>query len=226
LSIWNYKYINQFSACWIPDFDDKDSLAGMLAHPKKLPVIPMRYIGLLTRFLKMDVPMIKDSLVVILSGPEPQRSLFENKLFEQLKNYKHKVTFVRGLPGNTEVPATSPGILVHNHLSTEALNKVICESEFVVGRSGYSTIMDIVALKKKSILIPTPGQPEQEYLARHLLDKKIIFSIDEDKFVLQTCVDEAKKFPYVMVDRKGTLFLEGVIDELDSLLGREKDFSD
>ena len=81
-------------------------------------------------------------------------------------------------------------------------------------------------MNKKSILIPTPRQPEQEYLAKYLFDKKIIFSIEEDKFVLQTCLDEAKKFPYVVEDRKDRSLLEEAINELDSLFGRKKDLSD
>ena len=103
---------------------------------------------------------------------------------------------VRGLPGNHELPDQLPGTEVYNHLSAVSLNELICSSEFVIARSGYSTIMDLVQLGKKNILIPTPGQPEQEYLAAFLHSKKIIFSVTEDEFVLEKCLQEAKQFSF------------------------------
>ena len=219
LSALNYKFINRFSACWIPDTENDYSLAGILSHPEKLPAIPIRYMGWLTRFIKLDLPIIKESLLIIISGPEPQRSFFEKKLVSQIKNYRGKVTFIRGLPGNNEVPVVSPNVFVFNHLSTEALNRVICESEFVISRSGYTTIMDIVSLEKKCILIPTSGQPEQEYLAKYLFGKKIIFSIKEDDFVLHECLDTAKEFPFMLQKQNNTSLLADAIDELSSLIG-------
>jgi predicted glycosyltransferase len=64
--------------------------------------------------------------------------------------------------------------------NAEELNQIICASEFVVARCGYSTIMDLIKLQKRALLIPTPGQPEQEYLAQRLSCHPL-FTISEEK---------------------------------------------
>jgi UDP-N-acetylglucosamine:LPS N-acetylglucosamine transferase len=70
------------------------------------------------------------------------------------------------------------------------------KAELIIGRSGYSTVMDIAALQKKSILIPTPGQTEQEYLANHLMKKRFAFCINQNEFSLLKNIEEAGKFEY------------------------------
>ncbi|HEX4373640.1 MAG TPA: glycosyltransferase, partial [Puia sp.] len=180
----NYKYINKFSACWVPDFENEPSIAGDLSHPDKLPVTHIRYIGCLSRFKKIDTKIIENSLLIILSGPEPQRTILEKILLNQLQSYQGKINFVRGMPDKKEKLIVNSNITVYNHLPTTELNKIICESEFVICRSGYSSIMDIVKLEKKSIVIPTPGQTEQEYLADFLFRKKIVFTVDQKDFLL------------------------------------------
>jgi uncharacterized protein (TIGR00661 family) len=217
LTAVNYKFINHFSICWVPDFNNAYSLSGKLSHPEILPVIPIRYIGPLTRFATSGISIDTDLLMIIISGPEPQRSLFEKKLFAQLKNYEGKAIVVRGLPGIYEIPEIPSNIVVYNHLPAISLNKLINESEFVISRSGYSTIMDLLTLGKKGILIPTPGQPEQEYLAEYLFEKKMIFSVKEKDFVLQTCLEAAKKFPFVKLTQKDSLLSEA-IDELNTII--------
>ncbi len=209
----NFKFINKFSICWVPDNENDFSLAGELSHPRKLPAIPTRYIGPLTRFEKSETEFVKDSVVVILSGPEPQRTLFERKIFSQIGRYDGKLTIVRGLPGSGKIPDVPRHVAIFNHLPATELNKLIEESEFVISRSGYSTIMDIAALGKKGILIPTPGQPEQEYLANYLSAKKIIFSVREEDFDLNTCIANAKKFPFQLYEGNDSR-LEYAIDEL------------
>jgi len=70
------------------------------------------------------------------------------------------------------------------------------KAEFIISRSGYSTIMDIAALQKKSILVPTPGQTEQEYLAAHVTKKQFAFCVTQDDFSLLENIDEARNFEY------------------------------
>ncbi|MBS1597139.1 MAG: glycosyl transferase family 28 [Bacteroidetes bacterium] len=212
LTSMNYRFINRFNICWIPDFENKNSLAGLLSHPIKLPVIPIRYIGALTRFAACKSTVINDSLMVIISGPEPLRTFFEKKLFDQLKKYAGKIIVVRGLPGNHDLPAMPSNITIYNHLESESLNKAICESEYIICRSGYSSIMDLISLRKKCIMIPTPGQPEQEYLARYLSAKKMILTVKEEDFHLEKCIESAKNFSFTKPELSNDSFENALTD--------------
>ena len=191
----NYRFINQFDECWIPDIQEKPNLAGKLSHPEKLPTIPIRYIGCLSRFTPTPA-LLEKHLLILLSGPEPQRSLLEKKLIAQLKNFSSPVLLVRGLPGNSDSIEMGPQITCINHLPAQVLQKAVIEASFVIARSGYSTIMDLMKLKKKSILIPTPGQTEQEYLAEHIMQQNFAFTIEQQNFDLQKALSAAQSFPY------------------------------
>ena len=187
-----------YTQCWIPDFEGKINLAGELSHTVKLRRNDI-YIGCLSRLEKQPVSEITVDLLIILSGPEPQRTIFENLLLEQLKEYNGKVLFVRGLPGeNIPVPDNflNQNIIIKNFFSAIELNSSIEHSSIVISRSGYTTIMDLVKLGKKAILVPTPGQTEQEYLAEYLSAQKIFFTVPQEKFVLTDALEEARHFAY------------------------------
>ena len=194
LQNWNYKLINKFNECWVPDEAGEHNLAGELSHPIKLPSIPIKYTGPLSRFEKKNIEEIKDQLLIILSGPEPQRTIFENIIVEQVVNYNGTATIIRGLPAEKNIIPSTNQILFYNHLVAVELNNEMLKAEFVIGRSGYSTVMDIAALKKKSILTPTPGQTEQEYLADHLKKKRIAWPVKQKEFSLLKNLEEAKYF--------------------------------
>lgn len=197
LQRWNYKFINRFSECWIPDEEGENNLAGELSHPAKLPLVPVKYIGTLSRFQKKNVAEIKNHLLVILSGPEPQRTIFENKIVDEIAHYPATAVVVRGLPGDKNIIPSTNSIRFFNHLSAAELNEEALKAEFIISRSGYSTLMDIAALQKKSILIPTPGQTEQQYLAGYLQEKQVALSFSQKNFSLQQVLDAAKKFNYI-----------------------------
>jgi len=218
----NYRFINRFSLCWVPDFAEGDVLSGKLGHPDNPPQIPVKFIGLLSRFKILNDERITKDLIVILSGPEPQRTVFEDRVLEQLKNYKGTVIVVRGLPGQVEVPTHSSNILIYNHLASVELNRALCQSEWVISRSGYSTVMDLVVLGKKSIMIPTPGQPEQQYLAEYLFEKKVAYRVKQDEFLLQESLDLAKKFPFVPFNRSGADLLSPAIEELMNRIDKKR----
>jgi hypothetical protein len=198
LQQWNYKFINRFNECWVPDEEGENNLAGELSHPGKLPSIPAKYIGPLSRFEKKNIDEIKDHLLIIFSGPEPQRTILENKLVDQIVNYPATATIVRGLPGERNIIPSTNTIHFYNHLSSEELNREAMKAEYIISRSGYSTIMDIAALQKKSILVPTPGQTEQEYLADQLMKKQFAFCVDQNSFSLLKNIDEARNFEYCL----------------------------
>jgi len=196
LQQWSYKFINRFHECWVPDEEEENNLAGELSHPVKLPSIPTKYIGTLSRFEKKNIDQIKKHLLIILSGPEPQRTILENKVIDQIVNYPATATIVRGLPGEKNIVPSTNTIHFYNHLSSAELNREAMKAEFIISRSGYSTIMDIAALQKKSILIPTPGQTEQEYLADHLMKKQFAFCINQNDLSLLENIEESKRFEY------------------------------
>jgi UDP-N-acetylglucosamine transferase subunit ALG13 len=218
----NYKYINQFSACWIPDFENNNALAGKLSHPEILPGIPVHYIGLLSRFAKKETSALY-KILILLSGPEPQRTVLENIILNGLKSYSEKIILVRGLPGETRIINVPFNVEVHNHLSSMELNEKICQSEIVICRSGYSTVMDLARLRQKSIMIPTPGQTEQEYLAEYLFKNKLILKINQKNFSLAEAIEAAGKFPYKEFEEKKYNLLEKAISKLqDSMHGSKK----
>jgi hypothetical protein len=196
LQKWNYKLIERFTECWIPDEEEKNNLAGELSHPEKLPALPVKYIGPLSRFARNNVVEIKGHLLIILSGPEPQRTILENKIIDQIVNYDGTATIVRGLPTERNIIPSTNTIHFYNHLSSEGLNNEAMKAEFVISRSGYSTIMDMAALQKKCIFIPTPGQAEQEYLADYLMKKRFAFCIEQKNFSLAKHIEEAGRFEY------------------------------
>lgn len=194
LQKWNYSLIDKFDECWVPDNAGENNLAGELSHPRKFPSIPVKYIDPLSRFGKLDIEETEGHLLFMLSGPEPQRTLLENKVIEEIVSYPGTATVVRGLPEEKNILPSTNTIHFYNHLTAGDLNKEMMKAEFVIGRSGYSTIMDIAALEKKSILIPTPGQSEQEYLADGLMKKQFAYSVKQNDFHLLKALKNAKLF--------------------------------
>ncbi len=194
----NYRYIRNFNECWIPDLPGENNLAGKLSHPDILPGVPMKYLGILSRCKKIEAEK-KYAFLFMFSGPEPQRTIFENILLKQLKEIRSPIVIVRGLPGSNEQPEPAienTHITLYNHLPAEELNVLIQQSLMVIARCGYSTVMDLVTLQQKAILVPTPGQTEQEYLARYLKEKKLFFTTRQEGFNLKKAVEEAGHFNF------------------------------
>lgn len=173
------RVIEKYNECWVPDIETEPNFSGDLGH-LQYNSFNLKYIGILSR-LKPSKVQIKYNLLVLLSGPEPQRTLLENKLLMELKNYTGTVLFVRGILNKCKKTATPNNFEIIDYLGTEALEKAINESDLVLARSGYSTIMDLAVLGKKAFFIPTPGQFEQEYLAESIERKGIApFSKQQD----------------------------------------------
>lgn len=220
LQQFNYKQISNFSKCWIPDFEEGPGLAGELSHPKKLPSIPCEYIGTLTRIEKLNIDKIKGHVLIMLSGPEPQRTIFEKTIFDQLEDFEGTATVVRGKPADNTLSPLINGVTIFNHLSKEDLNKQICRAEFIVCRTGYSSVMDIAALDVKPIMVPTPGQTEQEYLARYLSKQNFCLTFNQQNFNLNDLLKKAENFQFENPFRQKKYNLAEVvqkfIDEISS----------
>jgi predicted glycosyltransferase len=195
----NYAYIRRFSVCWVPDVEGVENLAGILSHPRKMPAIPVRYIGWLSRLETGKEEMTND-LLILLSGPEPQRTILEELLVAELASAElARVVLVRGLPKGGGVVHAPKGVAVFNHLGTREMGRIICQSRLVLARSGYSTVMDLVRLGKKAVYIPTPGQPEQEYLGGYLQERGLGICMKQRGFVLKKALDRAEP----LLDRAG-----------------------
>ena len=168
-------FINRYNKCFVPDFPGEENLSGDLSHRYPLPK-HVQFIGPLSRFTDMNIDTsITESYdtVVLISGPEPQRTLFEEQMIQTFRSNKAKVLIVQGLPGNKKSELSQANITLVPHISTELMAAHLKGAKTIICRSGYSTIMDLVALNclHKAILIPTPGQTEQEYLAKYLHKK-------------------------------------------------------
>jgi uncharacterized protein (TIGR00661 family) len=185
------QFINRFDECWIPDFKGDKNLSGTLGHSKNIS-ITTKYIGPLSRFKKIASEM-KYDLMVLLSGPEPQRTLLENKLLTDLKNYNGSVVFIKGKVESEQKITVDDNLTIYNYMTSSELEKAINESRLILSRSGYTTIMDLAKLEKKAFFIPTPGQYEQIYLAKKLKEDFIAPYSFQDDFSIEK-LDEVKQF--------------------------------
>ncbi len=168
----NYHFIKKYQHCWIPDSGTENNLSGALSHRSKKPK-NVNYIGILSRFKKPETfaEQYAYDFCVLLSGPEPQRSMLEKRILTQCIHLGKKVAFIRGTLKGKPLIQNNPNIELIDYAGSTQLQYILERSRYVICRSGYSTLMDLALLQKKVILIPTPGQWEQEYLALHLQRK-------------------------------------------------------
>lgn len=186
----NKRFIEKYDECWIPDVEGKNNLSGDLAHKYPLPR-NAKFIGWLSRLTPppSPPPLIKGrglggEVLILLSGPEPQRTIFEQKILEQAKNVQDKILIVQGKTEESKKEIIG-NITLLSHLETEEMQSVILNAKKIICRSGYSTIMDLQVLGKTALLVPTPGQTEQEYLAKYLSEKKMFEYVEQHKFDLK-----------------------------------------
>lgn len=158
-----------YQQVWVPDNEKGKVLSGILGHPTKIDK-RVQYVGPLSRFSSKPstVKSSQYDVVVVLSGLEPQRSIFEDELVNRFTDSDKRVLIVRGKVSEPNVRITHNNITLVSSLDDESLQNVLYGAELIIARSGYSTIMDLWALGllDKAELHPTPGQSEQEYLAQ------------------------------------------------------------
>lgn len=179
----------RFNKVWIPDYEDiNHSLAGELSHPSNLRLsrkkTEFQYIGPLSRFHSPIIHKpspINYEVVAVLSGLEPQRTLLEQELIERYSGKEERVLIVQGLVNHPNTRIKRGNLTIVPSMADAELVPALLNARHIIARSGYSTIMDLEALGLLSVgnnkplpvhieLIPTPGQPEQEYLAVWLKD--------------------------------------------------------
>lgn len=199
----HYRYLQRFRECWIVDVaDEKHNLSGIMGHPSMMPLMRTRYIGLLSQFRPdTNRPLRKDpEVLILLSGAEPQRGIWAAQLWKKALKSDHSIVFVAGSE-QAEIPEYIPShVHFYDRLSGTALTRELDHADYVICRSGYSSIMDLVALGKRAILIPTPGQTEQEYLAKHMQEMGLFPAARQQKFDIDTSIVNAGLFPYATHD--------------------------
>ncbi len=187
-------FIRKFNECWIPD-NENHLFSGQLSEGGK-NLKRKTFIGPLSRFVYSD-QLNQYEIAIILSGPEPQRSILENIVLAQIRSEEKKIVVVRGLLGKTNSkPHLPSNITIYDSLLGRDLNLVLNSSALVICRSGYTSIMDLARVRAKAVLVPTPGQAEQEYLASYLAEKGYFMTVKQNNFSLSKILARAKNFPF------------------------------
>ncbi|MDT0558618.1 glycosyltransferase [Ichthyenterobacterium sp. W332] len=208
----HHNYVKKFNQCWVPDHIGTPNLSGKLGHSNTF-YSKLKYIGPISRFEKNNSPNTY-KLLVLLSGPEPQRTILEQKILNLLTKYKHDVLVVRGVVEQQVETEKKGRITIINYMTSKDLEAAILKSEIILSRSGYTTIMDLAKLNKKAFFIPTPGQYEQEYLAKNLDEQGLVPSCSQEEFNLDELdrvkdYSGLKSFDYVINFKKLFSLFEG-----------------
>lgn len=174
-----YRYfLNKYDQIWVPDSRGKLKISGKLSNWKKAEN-KTHFIGVCSD-MKQEETLEKYQFCISLSGPEPQREILEKKLIEIFKNIGFKSIMIGGKIEAKQTHTQHNQLSYFNYMQLDELSEVMNASKYIVCRSGYSSLMDLAIIKKKGILIPTPQQPEQIYLAQHLKSKKIFDFVYQD----------------------------------------------
>lgn len=179
--------IKKFNICWIPDLEGTPNLAGDLSHSKSKK-LNLKYIGPLSRLHKKTVDN-KYQLMIVLSGPEPQRTLLEEKLKVEIEGYPNKILFVKGIIEKEQKKEQVENITYYNYMNSKQLEQAFNESSLILCRSGYTSIMDLAQLDKKAFFIPTPGQYEQLYLAEKLEREGVAPFAFQEEFKIENLIE-------------------------------------
>lgn len=176
-------FIKKYNECWVPDTNETINLTGELGHLHNHK-LNLKYIGPLSRMRQKETAKVYD-LMIILSGPEPQRTFLEEKLQQEIVRYNGNVVFIRGVVEKEQSKQQIKNVTYYNFMNTKQLEQTFNESDLVLCRSGYTTVMDLAKLGKKAFFIPTPGQYEQEYLAIKLQDENLVPYATQNDFTIE-----------------------------------------
>jgi UDP-N-acetylglucosamine transferase subunit ALG13 len=210
--------IKRYSFCFIPDLPNDLNLSGRLSHGIKLPD-NVRYIGILSRFTGMEQSLAENPVkfhhnTVILSGPEPQREMFRQELVTLLKDKEPPTIIFEGKPEKSGEITRHANIIFYGHLPAFRMKEIIDSSDCIISRSGYSTIMDLVSLNCTALIIPTPGQTEQEYLAAYLSEKGLFHTVSQSEIKDGVSLLLNKTVRQVEINRQSSILLTEALKEL------------
>lgn len=209
----NKSYIENFDLCWIPDMPGEQNASGKLSHKSDIP-FKHSFIGLLSRLESKKNQTIskKNKVAFILSGLEPLRTELENKLIDQAVSLEEgQYILVRG--SNENLQRTLPfNWEVINIADSKTSSQILNDTEMVVSRSGYSSIMDYLITRTKALLIPTPGQTEQEYLAKYHYESNHFYTVNQAQLELAKDLKLASTYQPTFINNAN--LLEIAVDEL------------
>lgn len=191
---WFRRRMRDFDEVWIPDHAEKArALAPALSHFGGLRNLglPVLYLGWQSRWYGFGVGLPQsngEALLVVLSGPEPARSLWEANLLQQWQDWAKQedidgpATFwmVRGLPDSATplTPDRIPNFGYWNSPDDATLATLMAGAGLIISRPGYSSLMDYAVWNQSQdrpalhiCLVPAGGHSEQAYLA-HKLDRE------------------------------------------------------
>jgi hypothetical protein len=211
------RIIKKYDYCFIPDLPGELNLSGRLSHGLRLPD-NVRFIGILSKFtLPEQSHGFSESTphyTVILSGPEPQREMLRQKLITLLKNEPAGTIIFEGKPNTPGKTHKEGNITFFSHLPTSEMKAVIQSSQKIITRSGYTTIMELVSLNCTALLIPTPGQTEQEYLAEYLSEKGWFTTLRQSEIGTKREYREVNSSLHEEINRESRLLLTRAVEEL------------
>ncbi|MEY3399522.1 MAG: hypothetical protein RL220_2116, partial [Bacteroidota bacterium] len=165
-----------FDQCWVPDLPGKLNLSGALSHRSNLPE-NVHFIGVLSRFSVQKEAVVPGTWLAMISGPEPSRSLFARQLNKFFIKNDITATLIGGDPSQGAGMRTEGKVTHIHHLPAPEMESLIARHENIICRAGYSSIMDLAAMHRTAWIVPTPGQREQEYLARYLQNQGWFHSV-------------------------------------------------
>ncbi|HZV70041.1 MAG TPA: glycosyltransferase [Saprospiraceae bacterium] len=184
-------WCKNFSEIWIPDQFPPNNITGDLSGINTEP-IPKYYLGVLSELSSAPKAGKYDAIAVI-SGPEPSRTQFEQLVIKQLSDMNGKYAVVCGKPGEEEKIREEKNITVIPYLSRLELSVLLDQTEIVISRGGYTTLMDLAKTGHKAIICPTPGQYEQIYLADRLANLGQCIYRREENLNLSQALTEVNK---------------------------------
>lgn len=190
--------LHKFDQIWVPDSAEDMNLSGELGHHVGNDIRPI-YIGLLSRMgasLKAQkpdkFPFQPGFVLAVLSGPEPLRTNFEEELWDQLSTVDREVVMVGGKLGSQSA-VKKGNIYAVGFANSAELKWLLLHSNGIICRSGYSTLMDLVTLKKRAIIVPTPGQTEQEYLGEYLKKQGVFVTRNQSTLKIEEALKSLGK---------------------------------
>lgn len=210
-------FIRKFDYCFIPDLQGEQNLTGRLAHGIR-HTANTRFIGILSRFDTMSPTYEKNPgpvyYTLILSGPEPQKSMLRSLVVAAFLKSDLRLVILEGKPGHPEDNLKSGKITSYNHLPAGEMLKIMLQSEGIICRSGYTTIMELISIGCSALLIPTPGQTEQEYLSRYLSGKGWFSVVSQKKLDPGIALPSKKVISFGSLADMSRKELERALDEL------------
>ncbi len=211
---FNQHYHRKYSSVIVPDVlsTSEGWLSGRLS--RKIGSGNYNYPGILSSISAKPDSLQDIDVLISISGPEPQRSLLEHLVRSQLPELSGKIIVTLGVPESDVVEKISEDVTIYQHLPRLEMEDVFNRSRLVVTRSGYSTLMELAELEKRALLIPTPGQTEQVYLANRLREKGQFYSVEQRYLNLKNDIVQALRFPGISRNLSTAQTVKDVIEIL------------